>query len=213
MNKSNEIIEGNRAIALFRGWTMITNPGELYWLDENQNIVKDNTDMVCKTSTLMFDTDWNWIMESCRKFDNLDMFKFSEDERKEYSRHCDMIDEAVTDYEPWIVFLMLQQACKWYNNLFASKSFEQFTKLTDPSEGAGIITVHKDGSKTRTDAIHKIHDHPVMQGLRDIPYKNVIVDYEFGNLFSRVTKLDDEHIVVSRREYENLKELERKQIK
>lgn len=57
----------------------------------------------------MYDKDWNYLMEACKKFDRLNLSD------KEYELLCDEIDDAVSCYEIKPVFENLFAGILWYN--------------------------------------------------------------------------------------------------
>lgn len=57
-------------------------------------------------------SDWNWLMEACKKFDQLTLDKL---DYEAYVAHCDGIDDLVTCYEKEPVYDRLVEAIEWYN--------------------------------------------------------------------------------------------------
>lgn len=64
------------------------------------------------SKVLLFDTSWDWLMPSCKKFDELYIGK---EAPIGYIDHCEKIDNAVSCYEIEWAFEALVEGIKWYN--------------------------------------------------------------------------------------------------
>lgn len=70
-----------------------------------------------------------------------------------------------------------------------------------PKENCRIVQINLDMKK-----IHELHNHPMTEYRENIPEDKVLVDKEFGWLFSQIWEYwDDNHVIVPRSEFDKLK--------
>lgn len=63
---------------------------------------------------MKFHTDWNWLMEAAKKFDDLKEF-FGTEHETMYITRCDNQDSAITCYNISQAFEVLVDNINWYN--------------------------------------------------------------------------------------------------
>ena len=67
---------------------------------------------------MKYNSDWNWLMNACKKWDNLPYDEFKTDlAKRQYTDRCELLDNAVTCYEIEYAFLALTECIEWYNRL------------------------------------------------------------------------------------------------
>lgn len=93
-----QIAEGNEIIREFMEWP--TSKIEIHFLGGTKRELQYHCHM-----------DWNLLMDACNKFDKI------ENRTREYQRHCDEIDAAVTNYEILPAWKRLLRGIKWYNEV------------------------------------------------------------------------------------------------
>ena len=74
---------------------------------EKNNLLRKKN--IPPSSELTFNTDWNKLIDVCRKFDDLNL------DVTEYVKFCDEIDHLVACYEIEPVFEEIVKAIIWYN--------------------------------------------------------------------------------------------------
>ena len=113
-SQKNKLIQG------FMGWELkfITDYDLDGWYFVNKHTSKTISGMH-NVSELPYSTDWNWLMEALKKFDNLNdenQVGFTFNEYQIYSNHCDQIDYAVTLYNIDDAVNALCEGIEWYNS-------------------------------------------------------------------------------------------------
>ena len=100
------IEDKNKLIAEF------LEPGSVQddWVDfRSLGIIPHLQNLTPSPEDLDFDSEWNWLMPVCKKFDELDLAD------EDYIKHCDNIDHCVTLYEIEPVYEAVVRAILWYN--------------------------------------------------------------------------------------------------
>lgn len=66
---------------------------------------------------LKYHSSWDWLMPACKKWDDLDVFKYGESTMFRYSEMCDELDHLVSCYEIIPAFECLVKCIQWHNSL------------------------------------------------------------------------------------------------
>ena len=109
--------EKNELIEAFMGWELkwITSCNLNQWCFVNKHTGKTISGMD-NTSELPYCTDWNWLMEALKKFDELNEKSMTFLIQDQYQDKCDAIDYAVTLYNIDDAVNALCEGIEWYNS-------------------------------------------------------------------------------------------------
>ena len=116
-------LEKDRLIEAFMGWKLSWNneEGKRGWSFYNEESKEYLHKTTYSDSTIGFTTDWNWLMEALKKFDELyDNDKIictlGNSNYKNYSELRDQIDYAITLYNIDDTVNALCKGIEWYNS-------------------------------------------------------------------------------------------------
>jgi len=104
----------SKLIQDFMGWELIQRDSQ--WLFVNKFTEETISRTFYNNSELPYETDWNYLMEALKRFDNFDFFNNRTiEETNNYSYLCDQIDYAVTLYNINDAVNALCEGIEWYN--------------------------------------------------------------------------------------------------
>lgn len=107
----------NALVAEFVGWTHDPVLKSIMWVPKGRDI-KFRAWKLSK-SNLVYHKDWNWLIDACKKWDNLyrtdDLLKDrSTAFYQGYIDRCDKLDATMSKYEIKLVFERLVNNVRWY---------------------------------------------------------------------------------------------------